>query len=294
VSQPEELAPESFAATIAALTNGPGCYLAAEEAGKIVGHGFLKPRDLQAVAHVFVLTIAVHPGHSGRGIGTAIMAALADWARRTPGVEKVELLVRSGNEVGMRLYRKFGFSEEGRFRKRIRLPDGRYLDDVAMAWFPKEDAVVRRAIPADTAAACEVVRRSITQLCVEDHRGDVATIAAWLANKTPENFAAWISSPRHSALTAEKGASIAGFALLNAASGTIVLLYVAPEFRYAGVSKGMLGSLEKHAIAMGIRQLTLESSITALSFYERRGYSRVGDAVQGFGVTRCYPLAKTL
>ena len=65
------------------------------------------------------------------------MSALADWVRRTPRVQKVELIVRSTNEKARRLYEKFGFVEEGRFRGRIRLPDGTFIDDVAMAWFPE-------------------------------------------------------------------------------------------------------------------------------------------------------------
>ena len=65
------------------------------------------------------------------------MAALCDWACRAPGVEKLELTVRSTNEPALKLYRKFGFVVEGRFRNRILLADGRYIDDIGMAWFPK-------------------------------------------------------------------------------------------------------------------------------------------------------------
>jgi RimJ/RimL family protein N-acetyltransferase len=137
VSQPDELSAKSFVSSITALTEGAGCYLVAEDEGEIVGHGFLKPMDLRAISHVFRLTIAVHSGHTGRGVGTAIMAALCDWACRAPGVEKLELTVRSTNEPALKLYRKFGFVEEGRFRNRIRLADGSYIDDIGMAWFPK-------------------------------------------------------------------------------------------------------------------------------------------------------------
>ncbi len=139
VSQPDELLPEDFASLIAAL-DASGCYVVAEDEGRIVGHAYLKPMDLRAVSHVFRLTIVVHHGHSGRGIGTVIMSALADWARRTPGVQKVELIVRSTNSGARRLYKKFGFVEEGRFRNRIRLTDGSYIDDITMAWFPKQAA----------------------------------------------------------------------------------------------------------------------------------------------------------
>jgi RimJ/RimL family protein N-acetyltransferase len=137
VSQPDELLPEAFASLIAALGDGSGCYLVAEDKGCIVGHAFLKPMDLQAVRHVYLLTIVVHTGYSGQGVGSAMMSALADWARRAPGLQKLELIVRSTNHGARRLYEKFGFVEEGRFRKRIRLAGGVFIDDVAMAWFPK-------------------------------------------------------------------------------------------------------------------------------------------------------------
>jgi ribosomal protein S18 acetylase RimI-like enzyme len=51
--------------------------------------------------------------------------------------KKDELLVHASNERAIRLYSKFGFLEEGRFKDRIRLPDGSFRDDLAMAWFPE-------------------------------------------------------------------------------------------------------------------------------------------------------------
>ncbi len=81
-----------------------------------------------ANAHVFRLTIVVHPGHRGRGIGRAMLGDLLAWAARDARVSKVELLVRATNEPAVRLYREFGFSEEGRFRQRVRQPDGTFLE----------------------------------------------------------------------------------------------------------------------------------------------------------------------
>src|SRR5687767_2551308 len=81
VSQPDELSPESFASQIAALSDWSGCYVVVEEDGRILGHALLRPMDLRATSHVFRLTIVVHPGHTDHGVGTALMNALADWAR---------------------------------------------------------------------------------------------------------------------------------------------------------------------------------------------------------------------
>jgi len=136
VSRPHELTRVAFEQKIVEL--GPsGRYVVAEKDGKIVGHALLEPMGLQAIAHVFRLTIVVHPGYLGEGIGTALMRDLLDWAEQTPRVGKIELLVRASNARAIRLYSKLGFVEEGRFRKRVRLPDGSFVDDISMAWFPK-------------------------------------------------------------------------------------------------------------------------------------------------------------
>jgi ribosomal protein S18 acetylase RimI-like enzyme len=133
-SRPEELRDDAFRATIAALDDGSrGRYLVAEEAGVAVGHAFLEALGLAVTSHVVRLTIAVHEGHQGRGIGRALMDELLAWARSRPHVEKVELQVRSSNARAIALYRSLGFVEEGRKTRRLKIGPGQYLDDVYMA-----------------------------------------------------------------------------------------------------------------------------------------------------------------
>ena len=135
VSRPHELKPEAFGARIAELRDR-GRYIVAEENGRPVGHAVLEPMSLERLAHVFRLTIVVHPGQLRGGVGTALMKDLIDWATANPAVGKIELLVRAINSGAIDLYRKFEFVEEGRLVKRLKFEDGSYLDDVAMAWFP--------------------------------------------------------------------------------------------------------------------------------------------------------------
>lgn len=51
--------------------------------------------------------------------------------------------------------------------------------------------IIRDALAHDAQAACAVLRDSISQLCVADHHDDPEILSRWLANKTPENVAAW-------------------------------------------------------------------------------------------------------
>lgn len=137
-SQPAELTDERFAQKIAALAGADnGCYLVAESAGQLVGHGMLDPLPLAATRHVVHLTLAAHPGWQGVGVGRALLTRLIEWAKAAPAVEKIELHVRSSNAPAQALYRKLGFTETGRWRRRIKIGPAQYLDDVAMELFVK-------------------------------------------------------------------------------------------------------------------------------------------------------------
>ncbi len=136
VGHPHEIPLDAFISKIRLLAS-IGCYWVAENNGELFGHLFLDPMLMQANAHVFKLTIVVHPGKTGRGVGCALMSHALGWARDNTDVQKIELLVRSTNTAAIALYRKFGFVVEGILKKRIRTLDGEYIDDLAMAWFPE-------------------------------------------------------------------------------------------------------------------------------------------------------------
>jgi ribosomal protein S18 acetylase RimI-like enzyme len=133
VSLPSELTDERFAQKVAALDVADnGHYLVAEIAGQLVGHGMLDPLPLAAVRHVVHLTLAVHPGWQGRGIGRALLEHLIEWAKSAPAVEKIELNVRATNTAAHALYSKLGFAEIGRWQRRVRIAKDQYVADIAM------------------------------------------------------------------------------------------------------------------------------------------------------------------
>jgi RimJ/RimL family protein N-acetyltransferase len=133
-SRPHELRREAFERKIVELGEHPrGRYIVATNGELIVGHALLEPRRLQATAHIVMLAVVVHAKWRGRGVGTRMMEDLTAWARRTDGIDKIELRVRAGNEAAIDLYRRFGFVEEGRLKGRIKIAPGSYIDDVAMA-----------------------------------------------------------------------------------------------------------------------------------------------------------------
>lgn len=134
VAWPGEIPVAAYRGKIAKLATD-GRYIVAAENGALVGHAFLDPMPMRANAHVFTLTIVVHPGHLECGIGRALLRDLLDWAQQDTRVGKVELNVRAGNLRAQNLYRSLGFTEEARFRNRVHRLDGEYEDDIGMAWF---------------------------------------------------------------------------------------------------------------------------------------------------------------
>jgi N-acetylglutamate synthase-like GNAT family acetyltransferase len=152
---------------------------------------------------------------------------------------------------------------------------------------------VRSALPEDAASACDVLRRSIRELCVLDHRNDEEVISAWLENKTLDNVRRWIESQTTYSVVAECERSVCGFAMMSR-TGVVSLCYVAPAMHRSGAGKKMLAALEVQARQWQLQSIQLESTVTAKPFYERSGYVSFGPVVEVRGAQGGYPMKKLL
>ncbi len=151
---------------------------------------------------------------------------------------------------------------------------------------------VRRAIAAEAPAICTVVRRSILELCVADHRNDATVLARWLANKTPENVVRWIENPADAFLVAVEDGTVVGAGCI-ARGEVITLNYVSPDARLRGVSRAMVHAMETVSRTLGHRACKLDSTRTALRFYAAQGYQPNGEPREKFGLP-AYPMIKPL
>ncbi|GAB3996068.1 N-acetyltransferase [Spirosoma daeguense] len=81
------------------------------------------------------LTIAVHPGYQGKGVGKKLFQAfLAEVQIRFPEVLRIELESRASNQKSIGLYQRLGFVQEGRMQNKTRNADGSFDDSLLMAW----------------------------------------------------------------------------------------------------------------------------------------------------------------
>ena len=121
---------EGVIAAHAAAPNGV-FLLAVSREGEILGLLNCTGSTRRALRHSCEMGISVARAVRGQGVGQALLTSMLDWARGA-GVSRIELHVYARNRGAMRLYRRFGFAEEGRRRQAI-WQDGQYLDDIVMA-----------------------------------------------------------------------------------------------------------------------------------------------------------------
>lgn len=134
---------------------------------------------------------------------------------------------------------------------------------------------LRPAKRTEAAEIASLLCRSITELCVLDHKNDAAEIAAWTANKTPDAVRGWISDEQATLITAYSGNELAGVGAVDA-GGEILLLYIHPDHRFVGVSDSLLKRMVENNGAV-----RLTSTFTARAFYRKRGWSETGKAMSG-------------
>jgi ribosomal protein S18 acetylase RimI-like enzyme len=100
---------------------------------KVVGWCDITRKDNPRTQHRGSLGMGLLPEFRGMGIGPRLMETAIEQAKKT-GIEKVELQVYTSNIRAIKLYKKFGFEEEG-LVKHFRKLDGQYFDCLNMYKF---------------------------------------------------------------------------------------------------------------------------------------------------------------
>jgi GNAT superfamily N-acetyltransferase len=151
---------------------------------------------------------------------------------------------------------------------------------------------VRDATVFDVFAISTLLQASITSLCHADHGGDPAKLAPWLANKSPADIRAWITSGTCLRLAELNGAAAAAGAVIPG-TGRLELLYAAPQAAGQGAGTALLADLEEQLRPRGTTEASLTATRTAHGFYRAHGWQDAGPPVTCFAVPG-YPMRKAL
>ncbi|MDC7684017.1 GNAT family N-acetyltransferase [Asticcacaulis sp. BYS171W] len=126
-----EITPDYIDGNLSAALSRGLCLVAVQD-GVCVGEIHACAPVPRQFAHVLSdLTLAIAPAAQGQGLGHRLFSAfLTEVRTNLPHIRRVELLCREGNQRGIALYERLGFSLEGRLRGRVRLADGTVEDDL--------------------------------------------------------------------------------------------------------------------------------------------------------------------
>jgi RimJ/RimL family protein N-acetyltransferase len=122
---------ESTAEFVRACIRDGHPHFVALRGSKVVGWCDIQRMPRETQAHGGVLGMGILDGHREAGIGTALMKATLEAARKA-GFARIELTVRADNRRAQRLYEKAGFKVEG-VKRKAALHDGEYFDLLLMA-----------------------------------------------------------------------------------------------------------------------------------------------------------------
>lgn len=98
---------------------------------KIIGTLNFAGGNRTRIAHSGMFGMSVLKEYWGIGVGTCLVDYLLEWAEENGIIKKIELQVKIDNIRAIELYKKMGFTVEGRLRKSLKIND-EYYDTLYM------------------------------------------------------------------------------------------------------------------------------------------------------------------
>lgn len=129
---------------------------------------------------------------------------------------------------------------------------------------------VREAIESDAECILRVHVDSIRGLCKAHY--PVSQIEEWSGGKTPKRFREGMTSGE-AFVVAEDGLQIVGFGVLDPKQAEIRAVFIDPGNTRRGAGRLILRELERIASRLGMSQVCLKSTLNAVGFYRREGYT---------------------
>jgi L-amino acid N-acyltransferase YncA len=100
--------------------------------GQVCGYAHASPwRPKPAYRHTVEDTVYVSPGHTGAGLGSALLGALLIACEQAGVRQVIAVIADTGSGASAALHRRFGFTEAGRLSG-VGRKHGRWIDTVLM------------------------------------------------------------------------------------------------------------------------------------------------------------------
>jgi L-amino acid N-acyltransferase YncA len=132
----EEVAPTAadWRQRLGDLTRRSLPFLVAEAGGDgaVCGFAYASPwRPKPAYRYTVEDTVYLSPGHTGRGIGSALLGGLLAGCTAAGARQVIAVIADTGSDASAALHRRFGFTQAGRLSG-VGRKHGRWIDTVLM------------------------------------------------------------------------------------------------------------------------------------------------------------------
>jgi putative acetyltransferase len=268
----------------------PGHFLVACADGVVVGHAGIQPSRAARRALAASCGIMVDPAWWGRGVGTALFAALTDLADNWLNLRRLELEVYTDNAPAIALYKKFDFVEEGVLR-RDAMREGAFADSYVMARLKGDLPRDAGPYPARPPAA-PPTPYSLRAVEPADLEGVAAlmnlpgirhgTLQVPYATPDTARFFTAPDDPVTKGIVAVAGDAVVGLGILvpgkgrRMRAGEILALGVHDAWVGRGIGNALLAAMLDVADNwLGLNRLTLTvlaDNTAAVRLYERHGF----------------------
>ena len=130
---------------------------------------------------------------------------------------------------------------------------------------------VRKYLMEDCKEIIELFKNTVHLINARDYNKE--QLNSWAPEEI--DYMAWNKSLlEHYSIIAEKSSIIVGFGDIND-SGYLDRLYVHKDHQGKGIATKIAEELENHVLGNGIQKIVTHASITAKSFFEKRGYEAI-------------------
>jgi len=104
----------------------------ADGGGSVCGFAYASPwRPKPAYRYTVEDTVYLSPGHTGRGIGSALLGGLLAGCVSAGARQVIAVIADTGSDASAALHRRFGFTQAGRLSG-VGRKHGRWIDTVLM------------------------------------------------------------------------------------------------------------------------------------------------------------------
>ncbi|MHB8473865.1 MAG: GNAT family N-acetyltransferase [Gammaproteobacteria bacterium] len=149
---------------------------------------------------------------------------------------------------------------------------------------------IRKARKDEAQVIWEIRNAAINSQCVGHYSPEDLEI--WTSGEMTKQFIDIVES---SFYVATVDGCVVGTGMINLESGKLDAIFVRPPHIRTGIGKQIMLHLEKLALDAGLTQLSLESTLNAVTFYQAQGF--VGDSIAKYvspkGISlECIPMLK--